>query len=376
MTVCCIDIEVFLKLGGTRDDASDVLGKISTAELSEQVQALSIVTGPPESTVTASEEESGNVDAQSASIPTDEPPTSMAYRISNSGAKGLGAFALRPLKRGGLILSEVELIKISSRDNGGKLDQLALASALAALSPSDRKVYFSLANGHAGTQIPHLKSPADKIFRANAISIEDDESGIFAQASRFNHSCSPNARYSWDPTIKRLRIHALREIAADEEIFVCYLASRNVYGTGTQGRQHQLTRFGFICGCVTCSLNGPDAIISDQRRTEIARIWDSVPMFLNQPEKRLREIARAIHLLQDEGYVADFDDFTNDAVAICAFHSDWDSAKYWATLTYETRVAEFGHDSRRATEVRGQFLDPKTLPMAGMGRHQRFSVRL
>jgi len=95
-----------------------------------------------------------------------------------------------------------------------------------------------------------------------------------------------------------------------------------------------------------------------------------------QTAARLRAIVRALHLLKEEGYAADADDFTNDAAAICAGHSDWESVQYWAKITYETRVAEFGEDSRRAAQVRPMCLDPKNHRYSGTLNKQKFSVRL
>jgi len=83
--------------------------------------------------------------------------------------------------------------------------------------------------------------------------------------------------------------------------------------------------------------------------------------------QRLRVVVEGIHLLKEEGYLADADDFANDAGIVCAYHSDWVSARYWAHFTYQTRVAEFGEDSPRASQVGGAYLNPKSIPMAGKG---------
>ena len=201
----------------------------------------------------------------------------------------------------------------------------------------------------------------------------DDTCGIFLQCSRFNHSCSPNARYSWNPEIKRLRIYALRDIARGEEILVSYLSSRNVYGSTRAERQARLQLRGFTYNCVVCTQ--PETVASDERRVRVKELWESIPYFPpNQSRQRLLAIARAIRLLKEEGYAADYDDFTNDAAWVCAYHSDWASAKYWAAETYRTRVAEFGEDSYRAKEVKEMFEDPKTAQMAGRGPRQTFSV--
>lgn len=41
--------------------------------------------------------------------------------------------------------------------------------------------------------------------------------------SRLNHDCRPNADYHWDPETLTQHIHAVRPIAAGEEITVSYM---------------------------------------------------------------------------------------------------------------------------------------------------------
>jgi len=110
---------------------------------------------------------------------------------------------------------------------------------------------------------------------------------------------------------------------------------------------------------------------------EIARIWESVPYYMpHQTADHLRAIVRAIRSLKGEGYAADADDFTNDVAGICACHADWESVRYWATKTYETRVAEFGEDSQRAADVRDLHLTLRGSPHAATQKKQKFTVRL
>jgi len=42
------------------------------------------------------------------------------------------------------------------------------------------------------------------------------EGGLFLQASRINHPCRHNAQNTWSANIKRLTIHALRDIEGQE----------------------------------------------------------------------------------------------------------------------------------------------------------------
>jgi hypothetical protein len=167
----------------------------------------------------------------------------------------------------------------------------------------------------------------------------------------------------------------LCDIARGDEILVSYLRSRTVYGSTRAKRQARLQLRGFTCNCVVCTQ--PETVASDERRVRVKELWESIPYFPpNRSRQRLLAIARAIRLLKEEGYAADYDDFTNDAASICAFHSDWASAKYWAAETYKTSVAEFGEDSDRAKEAKEMFEDPKTAKMAGTGPRQTFNVRL
>jgi hypothetical protein len=303
------------------------------------------------------------------SVATSERGKIPAFRVAPAAGKDLGAFAVRPLHRGDCIIVEAPLFAV----RGGS--DLQVSSIVNSLSAENFQQYVSLKNAH--TENSRYADPLLGIFVTNSFAMDEDNSGIFIQASRFNHSCSPNARYSWNPLIKRFTIHALCDIANGDEILVSYISGRNVYGSNRAARHARLARYAFTCACVACSLQGQEATQSDRRRTEIARLWESIPYFPpNKTRGRLQAIARAIHLLQEEGYFADYDDFTNDAAAICAYHSDWQSAKYWATETYETRVAEFGENSYRANEVKDMFLDPKSNSMAGMGQRQVFNVRL
>lgn len=66
-------------------------------------------------------------------------------------------------------------------------------------------------------------------------------------AARFNHSCDPNASYSFDKG--KLYVRAIRPIAKDEQIFIPYIDV--TYSVGT--RRHELKdRYKFGCRCTRC----------------------------------------------------------------------------------------------------------------------------
>jgi hypothetical protein len=305
-----------------------------------------------------------------ASVSKSELAKIPGFEVADAGVKGLGAVALQEFHRGDLVIAEAPLFSIIQREDNERFNREAAEAAINALSPEKRKEYESLHNTHSNRVARNWG-----IFSTNVFQMTDDTCGIFLQCSRFNHSCSPNARYSWNPQAKRLRIYALRDIARGDEILVTYLGGRNVYGSTRAERRVRLQLRGFTCYCDVCTQ--PDTVASDERRIRVKELWESIPYFLpNQGRQRLLAIARGIKLLKEEGYAADYDDFTNDAAWVCAYHSDWASTKYWAAKTYNTRVAEFGEDSDRAKEVKGVFEDPKTSKLAGMGPRQTFNVRL
>ncbi|KAJ7176606.1 SET domain-containing protein [Mycena filopes] len=211
-------------------------------------------------------------------------------------------------------------------------------------------------------------------YRTNAL-----PDGLCIVASRFNHSCLPNARYSFHTPTKSIRIFALTDIAPGEELRVSYLASRNVYGSTRAERQRRfLASFNFVCVCPACSLTGAALEASDARRREAAALWNG----LTAHDPRLhggrvvRDAVRGIRLLREEGYMADADDFARDAAAFCAMHSDWESAKYWAKLDYDTKCAEFGKDHEHARKAKVFCDDPRRYAQAGMYSGQKFPARV
>ncbi|SJL16654.1 uncharacterized protein ARMOST_20181 [Armillaria ostoyae] len=295
-------------------------------------------------------------------------PSEQMYFIKDAGDKGLGAFAARDIQRGDLILAEKPLLPFP----GHSPSRTELLLAMDKISPKDLLVFLSLKNAHS-----HDDTIYD-IYRTNAFA----DGGIVIQASRFNHSCRPNARYSYHEATNRQRIFALANIPKGEEIFVTYLASRNVYGATRNQRQMALrAKHNFVCSCAACSLSRQLSLESDRRRLEIKSIWDRMPMFdpLGSGRAYLQTVVRAINLMKEEEYWADADDFANEAAAFCSLHSDWESAKYWHGIVYDTRVAEFGQDSAHTLKARKDFENPRSTnhAQAGMFRGQKFAdIRL
>ena len=50
---------------------------------------------------------------------------------------------------------------------------------------------------------------AKRTFDANSFEVDENTEGVFLRASRFNHSCTPNAHVQYNAKLHRLTIHAI-----------------------------------------------------------------------------------------------------------------------------------------------------------------------
>ena len=299
---------------------------------------------------------------------------SSLFSIYTSASPGLqngkGAFATRDIQRGDLILSEKPIFSVPN-NAPRPLKYTSIEAAVRKLSPTHLDKYLSLHNSHDNCSCSLRPLPG--IFGTNAFGVSSNSGGICLRASRFNHSCSPNAKFTFNSSTGDLRIYALGTIPCGEEIFVGYvsdvLLGRRPYGSIRQSRRATLrTQYHFTCQCSVCSLPEAESKMSDARRQRLHAIEESLGSFsLSQGVQCLTVIVEAIHLLQEEGYLGEADEFTHNAGFFSAYHSDWVSTRYWVDLTYHSRVAEYGEDSSHAADVRKEYLNLKSYILAGLG---------
>ncbi|KAJ9155130.1 SET domain protein [Pleurostoma richardsiae] len=112
----------------------------------------------------------------------------------------------------------------------------------------------------------------EKILATNSFDIDlPDEKAeslyvVFPEISRFNHDCRPNADYYFDLETLSQHIHAIRPIAAGEEISITYI---DPVMSRSRRRQKLHSIWGFQCSCSQCTQ--PDAMTdaSDSRVRQI-----------------------------------------------------------------------------------------------------------
>ncbi|EMD36059.1 hypothetical protein CERSUDRAFT_115970 [Gelatoporia subvermispora B] len=204
-------------------------------------------------------------------------PTPPVYAIKPAGKRyggGFGLVATADINVGDLIVRERAIIICPGwmpipRGQDGKADLGMYTTAMEfQLGPERMAGYFALSNCF-GKQ----KSAFHGIMDTNSLPIgglpgyTGGCGGVFKEISRANHSCRPNAIYSWDLVSFTGQLRALQPIKAGEQIFLAYLSS----DAPRAARQAEmLSKYRFTCRCAACSLSGSYAQYSDLRRTLIA----------------------------------------------------------------------------------------------------------
>merc|ERR1712073_245996 len=103
-----------------------------------------------------------------------------------------------------------------------------LPDELEKLNETQAKEFYKLAaiDGEHFCKFPPFENEdpdeflAIRIFMANVIWMFGETQGLFLKISRINHSCRPNAHWTWDEAKKKLVVRSLRDLSAGEEICV------------------------------------------------------------------------------------------------------------------------------------------------------------
>jgi hypothetical protein len=90
------------------------------------------------------------------------------------------------------------------------------------------------------------------VFTVTGPEMDPVGAGLYLAASRFNHSCSPNAAQSFHG--QKLIIRATRDIPCGEEVTISYIDT----GQPTHVRRHELSEsYQFLCNCAKCCVADP-----------------------------------------------------------------------------------------------------------------------
>eukprot|EP00315_Gephyrocapsa_oceanica_P041767 CAMPEP_0185472878 /NCGR_PEP_ID=MMETSP1366-20130426/1100_1 /TAXON_ID=38817 /ORGANISM="Gephyrocapsa oceanica, Strain RCC1303" /LENGTH=352 /DNA_ID=CAMNT_0028079701 /DNA_START=20 /DNA_END=1075 /DNA_ORIENTATION=+ len=182
-----------------------------------------------------------------------------------SGPEGLVLVAARNFAPGDVVLEEHPDLSWPKDDPSKLVSAFLAASSVAqasilAMSSSAvggperaqgrTDLAKELAKVYQGPRVVELIQALLSISDTNAHSLGSDM-GLFATASKANHSCNPNCGHS-TRVGGVMRYYAFRTISEGQEITISYLS--DLWSTSRKARRATLlSKKGFICGCLRCS---------------------------------------------------------------------------------------------------------------------------
>ena len=237
------------------------------------------------------------------------PNISVGFKREQIPGKGDGIVATTNIQRGTPLTAETAIFSVDDvRDT---------------LSPDNERAIRRHARAASNWQFRELVCTSDppsdySRFDTNNFKMGEDERGkrrcgIFIEASRFNHSCIPNAYFAWNPALNnsqgQLTIYAIQDIHAGERILISY-RPKYCYKLRDACQAKLNKHYGFTCGCPACLRHPghPFGAMSDGRRGRIRdlqiQIRDSRDLSTpDQREAKRDNINKLMDNLSQEGIV-------------------------------------------------------------------------
>ena len=222
--------------------------------------------------------------------------------------KGLGVIATTHIPRGALLLAETALFCVS---NCSKTLSRPNQRSIKAQAPQFPQFQALFSRADPATD--------ESRFETNNFDMGKDRNGrktrgIFVQASRFNHSCVPNACFAWNPELNngqgQLTIYANQDIYPGDEILINYRTKD--WAKPKYARQAKLQKhYGFDCDCPACQRQPGHQFCakSDGRRRRMQSLTTQIDQDnwnLNTPsgrEAKRQNINKLIDNIRQEGLI-------------------------------------------------------------------------
>ncbi|TFK87020.1 SET domain-containing protein [Polyporus arcularius HHB13444] len=195
-------------------------------------------------------------------------PSPPVYKIVPIEGAGLGMVATVDIAAGAVIVRERPLLlapRAFSAPKGREHATNIIVNAAQSLHPENKRIFYALKNVKGNT----VPSAEEGLVNTNAFgcgpfpAYHGRYGGVARDASRANHSCSPNAAQSFDAVTLTQSLRAYRAIRAGEEITVAYVSM----SMPAEARQEELLRrYFFTCACKSCRLTGTARDKSDSFR--------------------------------------------------------------------------------------------------------------
>ena len=262
-------------------------------------------------------------------------------------------FAVKEIRKGTRILAEKPFFTLATRPEISLTDPKAtndITEAFDRLSSGDERKFSTL---HCPER--HDCSVVVSIYEANNFDMGAG-TGMCLDASRINHSCIPNAHFSWNANIERETVHAVKDIRKGEEITISYLPAICTL----KNRQRQLEPYVFACDCPACRYNTEFGMSSLIRRRQMVDLDHEIADYQNdlsaaQAEygqcDELSAVLKLVRLMDEEGLVFEKALAYHDA-ALCALKRGLGKeALVYASIELGVDMCCVGEDSPSSSET-------------------------
>jgi hypothetical protein len=296
------------------------------------------------------------------------------YSLTEVPGKGKGLVAAVDIPRGTRILEEKPTITIPDHLHDESMQKAHISQQMDSLNEQQRESVLSMHNIYPYTNVAEQ---CFGIFRTNALPVESKgiRGGLFLEACRINHACNNNAQKSWNQRIERHTVHALRDIAKNEEITIFYLG----HGSAREVRQEKLQdKFGFLCSCKLCSLPAEQSQQSDKRLARIDYLDDLIGrdgMMMNFSIQTLRYADERVRLYneQNPGHSGLSRTYL-DAAQIAIAKGDLARGRIFAERAVDGWRASAGNDCEEVIKHGALCKNPAGLPLYGLSMEWKTSV--
>ena len=239
-----------------------------------------------------------------------DPPINTYVRMTDVAGEGRGYIACRNITKGTRILQDEVIFSIPGNASAKQINQ-----AIKKLGKVEREAFGKLGNPEMDNSTRFSRYAFDM---PKVGSSENPRSGIFCHAAHFNHSCVPNAFWTWNEQAGmdgkgRLTVHAIRDIAIGKEIFFNYriLDSFNSRADRVASIEKD---YGFVCSCPACDTEKSKTAQGDENRQWMKDIHNNnrkwaegtVHTRHNEPTRRRRyaqlaDTQKLLELIETEG---------------------------------------------------------------------------
>ncbi|KAJ3014639.1 UNVERIFIED_CONTAM: hypothetical protein HDU68_000187 [Siphonaria sp. JEL0065] len=201
------------------------------------------------------------------------------------------------------------------------------------------------------------------IYKTNAIQRYQGSniSDLCVRISRCNHSCRPNAVYSWCNELNEKVLHAIRPIEKDEEITVQYKNPSRDFDSDMKVLDET---FQFRCACSICSNVTPEY---KKKYKQYLQLVDSILQYPRDVKKGFIYCMESISLIQELGFgVTELQLRLYDLFQIYVSVRDVKNAKVAVKAVLEINKIQFGDNGCDEENYKLYLVDPSKHPLFGV----------